>query len=316
MENFTINEIINTDFKVSAQSPVIRPFHGSFVAADPSLLTPDKTPDGRWHIFFHTTFGVWHFLSPDGINFEKAQKICPDAMRADINYINGKYVLYYEHTRRLIFNALNVAGLAKWKSGIYMTQSDDLLHWSEPEAVIGNTREFEKSGKGYSISNPFYLDVNGKSRLYYSCGLTFIKDCGFSEPTYINYAESDAYNGKFTASGKPIIEPDKNDPYLNLCSGCLKVYKLKDGFIGIQNGIYESGGKSQSAIILLKSDDGLKFEFVKPLLEPDPSIPWMAQYVYASHLVNYNGELRLYFNARDKSAMLTGRECIGYAVNR
>ena len=40
----------------------------------------------------------------------------------------------------------------------------------------------------------------------------------------------------------------------------------------------------------------------------------MAQFVYASHLVRYNGEIRLYFNARDTSDMLKGRECIGFVT--
>ena len=39
---------------------------------------------------------------------------------------------------------------------------------------------------------------------------------------------------------------------------------------------------------------------------------WMKQFVYASHLVRYGSELRLYFNGRDTSNMLKGRECIGF----
>ena len=38
---------------------------------------------------------------------------------------------------------------------------------------------------------------------------------------------------------------------------------------------------------------------------------WMKQYVYACNLVEYGGEMRLYFNARNVSDNLRGREKIG-----
>jgi hypothetical protein len=101
--------------------------------------------------------------------------------------------------------------------------------------------------------------------------------------------------------------------YLNLCSGCLKVYKLKDCYIGLQNGLFQENGKSHSAIMLLKSDDGINFEFVKPFLVPQKcdESNWMAQYVYACCLTKYENKFRLYFNARNVSNNLMGRESIG-----
>ena len=93
------------------------------------------------------------------------------------------------------------------------------------------------------------------------------------------------------------------------------MYKLKDGYIGIQNGLYEKDGHSHSAIILLTSQDGLSFKFEKMLVEPAviDGKNWMKQFVYASHLVRYGNTLRLYFNARDDANPIKGRECIGYA---
>ncbi len=314
MKNLTINQIAQAEFRVTDSSPVIKPFHGSFVAADPSVLTPELSPDGLWHIFFHTTFGVWHFSGKDGVTFQKAGKVVSRAMRPDINYIDGTYYLFFERTRPLIFNALNVVNAAKWKSEIYAVQSPDLKSWSKPYPVITHTRDYEKSERGVSISNPFYLRDGEISRLYYSCGLTYIDDCGFCEPTFISFAESREADKNYVSAKKPIIRPDKDDPHLNLCSGCLKVYRLKDGYIGIQNGIFRQAGRSRSAVMLLTSADGLNFEFCKMLLEPSEERAWMRQYVYASHLVKYGDELRLYFNARDTSDMIRGRECIGFAA--
>lgn len=315
MKNLTLNQIINADFRVSQSSPVLKPWGGSFVVADPSLLTPDISHDGRWHMFFHTTFGLCRCESDDGIHFGKPKKVTGRAMRPNINRIDGVYYLFYERTRPLIFNALNVVNLAKWYSAIYVMKSTDLVSWSKPEPVITNTRNYEISERGTEISNPFLLQENGINRLYYSCGMTFIKDCGFCEPTYVSFAESNDIDCGYVSAEKPVISPDRNDPYLNLCSGCLKVYKLSDGYIGIQNGIYEKDGKSYSAILLLTSSDGLRFNFEKILIEPamHGKSNWMNQFVYASHLVRHGNTLRLYFNARDTSDMLRGRECIGFA---
>jgi len=315
MEKLTVKQIIDADFKISKSSPVLKPFGGALVVADPSLLTPDVAHDGKWHMFLHTTFGVYHFLSEDGVDFRKVKKVLNRAMRPNINYIDGKYYLFYERTRPLIMNGLNVINAVKWKSEIYVTESTDLVHWSKPTPALTDANGYEKSERGSEISNPFILRENGINRMYYSCGMTFINDCGFCEPTYILYAESKDIAKGYVSAAKPIISPDKNNPYLNLCSGCLKVYKLSDGYIGIQNGLYEKDGHSHSAIILLTSADGLSFEFEKILVEPSvvDGKDWMKEFVYASHLVKYGNKLRLYFNARDDADMIKGRECIGFA---
>lgn len=314
MNDLTIEQIKNADFKLFENNPIIKPFDKSFVVADPSLLTPENSHDKKWHIFFHTNLGVYHFISDDGIAFSKVKRILPRAMRPNINYINGTYYLFYERTAPLLVNALTLVNLAKWHSEIYVTKSNDLVCWSKPERVIGNTKAFEKSERGLAISNPYLLHDGEEFVLYYSCGLTFIKDCGFCEPTYISYAKSKSIDCGYISADEPIISPDIKNPYLNLCSGCLKVYKVKNGYVGFQNGIYDEHGKSKSAIIMLSSKDGRKFDFEKVILQPqtDNGKNWMNQFVYASHLVKYKNKLRLYFNARDIANPLKGRECIGF----
>lgn len=312
MKNITFDEFNDLNFSLYKGNPIIKNPFGSFVVADPSVLTPDNSHDGKWHLFAHTFYGVYRYDSDDGIYFKKIKRIVPSAQRADVNYINGKYYLFYEHTQSLIKNALSVLG-GKWKSEIYVTMSDDLDKWSEPEAVISKTRPFEEDEHGQSISNPFLIETDNGYRLYYSCGQTFIKDCNFCEPTHISFAESKKITSDYISREKPIISPDKNTDYLNLCSGCIKVYRLADCYIGLQNGLFEKNGKSHSAIVLLKSADGINFEFAKEFLVPRTcdGNPWMAQFVYASHLVKHDGRLLLYFNARNTADILRGRESIG-----
>ena len=312
MQSLSLSQLKSASFEVRP-APVLRPFGGSFVVADPSLLLPEETPDGKWRLFFHTTFGVYEAVSDDGVAFTERKKLLSRAMRPNINRIDGRYVLFFERTRPLIFNALNLVGAAKWKSEIFATESRDLESWSEPRLVLGHTRRFEESKYGVSLSNPFFLRTGNVNRLYYSCGLTFIRDCGFCEPTYVSYAESEVPLSGYYASPAPILAPDKDDPFLNLCSGCLKVYRFRDCFIGVQNGIFEKDGKSASAILLLSSEDGLRFRFEKTLVEPRYDGGWMGRFVYASHLVRTGDVLRLYFNARNTANPLFGRERIGFA---
>ena len=312
MKNLTFADINGADFRLYKNNPVIHNPIFSNVAADPSVITPDFSHDGKWHLFCHTMYGVYRYESSDGISFNNTGRIVNRAMRPDINIIDGRYYLFYERTKPLIGNALALVG-GKWKSEIYCTESTDLKTWTKPHCVIAHTRDFEVDEKGQAISNPFLIEKDGGYRLYYSCGQTFIKDCGFCEPTHISFAESKAISKGYTSRTEPIISPDKNNKYLNLCSGCIKVYKLKDCYIGLQNGIYEDGGKSHSAIMLLKSDDGENFEFVKPFLVPQMcgDNNWMAQFVYACCLTYYEGKLRLYFNARNVANPILGRESIG-----
>lgn len=312
MQNITFEQFNNASFTLFKNNPIIKNPPSSFVIADPSVLTPDISHDGKWHLFCHTFFGVHHYTSDNGISFKKVQKIAKRAMRPNINYIDGKYYVFYERTRPPVINALTLIGF-KWKSEIYCTESTDLKTWSKPYLVLGNTRYYEKDEHGTALSNPFLLNIDGTNRLYYSCGQTFIKDCGFCEPRHISFAESKDIAKGYTARKEPIISPDKSIEWLNLCSGCLKVYKLKDCYIGLQNGIYEKDSKSHSAIMLLKSEDGVNFECVKPFLIPQKcgNSNWMAQYVYACCLTYYEGKLRLYFNARNVANNLTGRESIG-----
>lgn len=312
MENLTFEQLNNAEFKLFNGNPILKYPWNSLVIADPSVMTPDVSHDGKWHLFCHTFFGVYRYESDDGINFKNKGKIVNRAMRPNINFIDGKYYLFYERTRPVIFNLLSLVG-AKWKSEIYCVESTDFKKWSKPYLIIGKTREYEEYKNGFAISNPFLINTDNGYRLYYSCGQTFIKDCGFCEPTHISFAESKNITTGYISRKKPIISPDKNVQYLNLCSGCLKVYKLKDCYIGLQNGLFEENGISHSAIMLLKSDDGVNFEFVKPFLVPQiqGNSKWMAQYVYACCLTYYQGKLRLYFNARNVSNNLTGRECIG-----
>ena len=313
MLDLSFDALVSAKFRVTADSPVIRHPLGP-VIADPSLLTPDLSPDGRWHLFAHSLAGVRRYVSDDGFSFSGGRVLFRRAMHPDIKRVGGEYILTFERVQPLLPRGLTLLG-GRWKSEIWVSRSPDLVTFSEPRPLlVRDGRDSERAGKGWALSNPFLLEDDGKFRLYYSSGLTFVKDCGFSEPTHICLAESDLPLAGYVKRPQPLISPDPSSELFNICSGCLKVYRLRDGYAGVQNGIYTKNGRSESAINLLRSDDGVKFEFVRTLLAPARDGSWMSQFVYASHLVLApDGSLRLYFNARDR-ADITGTENIGVAV--
>ena len=71
MESITFKEFEQLNFSLYNQNPVIKNPADSLVVADPSVITPDKSHDGRWHLFAHTFFGIYHYESADGTNYKQ-----------------------------------------------------------------------------------------------------------------------------------------------------------------------------------------------------------------------------------------------------
>ena len=111
MKNLTFEKFLNADFNFCKNNPVLKYRLPSMVVADPSVLTPDITPDKKWHLLAHTFFGVYHYISDDGVAFGEGKRITNRAMRPDIKLIDGEYYLYFERTRSPLLNALNSVGV-------------------------------------------------------------------------------------------------------------------------------------------------------------------------------------------------------------
>lgn len=313
----TFEQFDKLNFALYEGNPIIRCDKTSTIVADPSVLTPDEAVDGKWHLFAHSMWGVVHYASEDGLQYARIKRILKDAMRPDINKVGDTYYLYYEHTQRVAKRGLAAIGKAKWHSELWLVTSKDLVTWSKPVAVVRHDRSYQDSGRlGVSISNPFMVEKDGKFRLYYSAGLSYLEDCHFSEPTYISYAESERPDGGFVSIDVPILRPDPKDPVLNRGCGCIKVYRLQDCYIGLLNGIYYAPDGSHSAVMLFKSEDGEHFYYVKHVIDPCMcgEDDWMAQYVYACNLALYQGKAYIFFNARNMAHPLKGREHIGVAI--
>lgn len=298
--------------------PIIKPPCGSPVIADPTALTPEESPDGKWHLFAHSIWGIHHFISEDGIDWGKGKLLFRNAMRPNIVRDQGFYFLLYEKYRpfQIMFPWLKAW---KWRSRIMMRASKDLKKWSGADTIITPTLPWHRDIRyGASVSNPCLVKSGPSYLLFYSASLVYIKDCGFCEPRYIGLAEAKKITGPYRLLEEPIISPDPSHDWYNLGAGALKVHAVEDGFVGFQNGIYidRDTRKSASAILLLNSHDGKRW--VPARQEPivRPTTGWQRSHVYACDVKYHLPQERfhLYYNARDDWHWSKGKENIGLVM--
>ncbi|RJO65071.1 MAG: glycosyl hydrolase family 43 [Myxococcales bacterium] len=288
------------------ENPLIEPSKPDWMIADPSVVTPADSPDGRWHLFANgIILGIQHFASDDGVHWTREGKRLFLGIRPYLFKENDVFFLFYEK------------GASLNRSVIAVRKSRDLKAWSEPVTVLEPSLAWE--GKGLRTNgNPCLVKHQDRYRLYFSAGWVFLKDCLFLEPKYIGVAEADAIDGPYRKHPDFLIGPSHDPFFRNLGAGSMKVIPPdEDGtWYAFNNGIYkDAAGKSRSEIHLLKSEDGYAWRVVskQPLLAPTDS-GWKRALVYAMHVVNYGGEWRMYYNARD--GWFIGKERIGLAVGK
>src|SRR5262249_28717550 len=117
-----------------------------------------------------------------------------------------------------------------------------------------------------------------------------------------------------------VLSPRPDDARSNLGAGAMKVLRLDDGFVGLQNGIAldRATRRSRSALSVRISTDGLTWRWAhdEPIVAPDAAVPWRRRLVYAvdCRRAPASGQWSLYFNGRDEAAMFAGHEAIGFVV--
>jgi len=293
-------------------NPLIRPPPLSPVIADPTFLTPEETPDGLWHLFAHSLFGVHQFVSRDGRAFERTATVVRNALRPFVLRVERGFWLFYEKPRLM----LPILPLP-WRSHVEARFSTDLRGWDSPVVVLRPELAWHaEARRGVAVGNPCVVELpDGGWRLYYSAGLVFLADCGFCEPRFIGVATADRPEGPYRPEPEPMLGPSTADPRCNLGAGAIKVLRHEGAFLGFQNGIYTDPlhGRSRSAIRLLTSTDGLAWRPAREEPIIAPTTGWKASHVYACDVKRWRDHFVLFFNARDGWHWTRGREAIGAA---
>ncbi len=333
------------------EGPLIEPPRLSPVVADPSFLFPEETPGGDWELFAHSAWGIHRYTSPDGARWTERGIAVHNAMRAFVRPLDGerlcpdegppagsglrgavptaagpegkrtepRFGLYYEAYPPLALPLTALPFRRRWRSRIALSTSSDLERWPPGRTLVSPLLPWMRDRSlGFAVSNPCLVrDWTDTYRLYFSASLAWIEDCGFCEPRYIGLARGASPEGPFTPETEPVIDPARDPTPGVLGAGAIKVLPLSDGYIGLQNKIYrDSGGRSRSALFVLRSEDGISWEPARPepLIAPDAG--WTASHVYACdcRFRESEGRWYLYFNARDGWRISEGRERIGRIV--
>ena len=281
-------------------NPLIEPPRPQWMIADPTVLPPDKTPDGKWRMIANSVGFLNHYQSADGIAWERVGGRVCRGIRPFLFLENGVYHLFYElHVR-------------PWLSGIAVRTSTDLHTWSDARMLIQGAWPVDGGGIKF-LGNPCLVKAGDEYRLYYSTGWIWLWDCLYFEPKHIGVAPAKSIMGPYTRHGEPLLSPRKDHPLLNFGAGSVKLTPDGEGGWWVfNNGIYhDAQRKSRSAIFLWHTTDGFTWEQkADTIIGPEPG--WKNAFVYAFDCVNYNGEFRLYYNARD--GWFRGSERIGLAT--
>ena len=299
--------------------PLIEPPFFSPVIADPSFLFPEESPNGVWTLYAHSAWGLHEFTSVDGKSWIDGGLRIRNAMRPFLRRMrDGNYVLLYEKYKPFALPLQILPGKRAWKSRLEIRHSKDVYHWGDPDIILQPELAWMRDTVlGDSVSNPCLVEDGNRLRLFFSASLAWIDDCGFCEPRYIGMAEAPSLNCPFSVYQHPVLDPKDDDLPGALGAGSIKVLKLDDGWIGLQNKIYsDPSGRSRSAIFLLRSKDAIAWQPAKsePLVSPD--FGWKRSHVYACdcRFREADGRWYLYFNARDDWKITAGKERIGRLV--
>lgn len=291
------------------ENPLISPV--GTVIGDPQVLVPGEYDD-CWHMYVWGDRAkgwergggcIYHYDSRDGINWRLIETITSFGKSCGLVYLYKEDIWYMLYTKYTSFYNI-----------ICVRSSEDLVDWSEETALIIPDLSWEIEGPKCQVRNPCLIKVDNIYRLYYSGGTIWLDDCGYEEPKYISFAESENILGPYKKYGEPIICPEQELSYRNFGAGAIKVFEWENQFLGFYNGIYKDReGRSRSAICIAVSSDGK--DWIEAPFNPiiPPTEGWKKALVYQLDVVfDYQGETRIYYNARD--GWKEGKERIGASV--
>jgi len=302
-------------------NPLLAPRFPRWMIADPAVLLPAESPDGRWHLFANTIPPrLVEYVSDDGLAWTRLRTLCPGAMRPQVRRQGDRWLLVYEQVTRW------------WplRSRVVLCTSTDLVSWTRPRVLLAPGLPWHASSPSRwsprTCSNPGLVERPTEWWLTYSAATAWLPDCRFVEPRFIGVARAPSPEGPFVPDPQPLIAPDPADPLRSLGAGSLKVLPdPHDGTLwGFTNGIAtDAAGRSRSAITIVRvAPDGRSWQPVTPapIVGPEDNVPgsavpgWKRALVYAMDPKLVGDEVWLYYNARD--GWMIGKERIGLAVGR
>lgn len=320
-----VEQLVESSWFPFSDEPVIQGLWYVPRLSCPSLLFPEDTPDGKWHLFAHSWFGIQHYVSDSGIMWEPQGLVQVRGKYPFIFKERGAFHIVYErHGRPVPFVEKLTKRMKKAHvvgSHIEMRSSNDLSVWSEPRVLL-EAKEIPSSAdywKNPVLSHPQLFNAEGGYRLYVGSSKVG------KNPTSARYlcsAFSEQLEGPFSAeSHMPLLESVPNDPWRNLAVGRVSMYQGSDIFVGLQTSRYWDATRKQeaSAIVLLTSRDGVQWQRVdeKPILVPADR-GWASEHIVSCDVRYKEDEdcWYCYFTATGERRFGLVRESIGLLIGK
>lgn len=280
----SIEKLLNTYWYSFSDEPLS--VRGNYLPrlCDPVYLLPEESPDGAWHLFAHSILGLEHFVSTSGLEW-KREKILFYRGHSPFIYKEGStYYLLFEIHDKLMFSKNKDK---KKDSRIMMCSSSDLYLWSEPKMIIDSTLlPLAKYKEGaVRVSRPQLVSIDGGYRLYFGSGEIKIYDTNQKTTARLMYAQSQFIDGPYEVVQNPIMGVEPDSEYRNLAVGAVHIIPCSDGFAAIECAYYfdQNKNKSTSAMLLLYSNDGIKWKLSRAIQRPSEE-GWASRYITSADL--------------------------------
>lgn len=279
-----IEKLINTYWYSFSDEPIATRGLLTPRLCDPTFLLPEESPDGLWHMFAHTWLGVEHFTSTSGLEWKREHLLFSRGHSPFIYKEGTTYYLLYELHDKLHFSKPKDN---RKESRIMISSSTDLALWSEPKLLLDsldvpNARY--KDGK-LRISRPQLVHMEGFYRLYFGAGEVKMYDTKQKTTARLMCADSDFIDGPYKLNPTPLLGVEPDSKYRSLAVGAVRIIPCTEGLAAVECSYFydEERNKTTSAMLLLSSYDGLKWEICK-VMQFTAEEGWANRYITSADL--------------------------------
>lgn len=308
---------------------IIKASFKQVLLADPTVVTPEESPDNMWHLYAHSAMGIEEYISKDykkwihnsipfpstviienkrfslnnGVTFSLISKIIVNTffkktvevllnLRPFVLKDNGIFYLYFQKlSGNFLKGKLNTSE-SFINSKILCSTSKDLVNWDEPKEILSASEGF------VNISCPCVTKEQNKYILYFTHGIVITGDQKLTEPRKAGFAVSNKPDGEF-------IEPKQ-----------IKIFhKIGDkvGHVGsLRSRIFENRREywcnrfnhnlspAISEIISLNFKDNIDLIFHEGIITKSLFDSLNITDAYVLDKANFNNNTFLFFNGRSE----------------
>lgn len=286
----------------------------------PFILLPEDSPDGKWHLFAHTWAGIEHFISTSGFDWQRISLVALRGHFPSVFKEKDTYYLVYENHDYDYQNKRRL-DLRKTISRINIMSSTDLRLWSRPQTILSAADvPYASDYSAPRLSHPQIINWQGSYRLYFCASEVRLYDTKQKASACLSYAQSTSFNAPFEIRKQPVLRIDPDSRYRNLALGSFRFVSCSDALAAFQTTIFfdEKKERTNSAILLLTSDDGEVFHLEKVLMT-SPSSGWASR-CFTSCSVSYKADENTWYcyysaNGKDeKHRLMPLRESLGLLI--